>query len=287
MKVLHIYHSGFMVEMEKSTLLFDWYAGELPPIDRDKKLYVFCSHAHEDHYSPAIWTLQEKYPHVTYILDAGIRDAKKHPEADVLFAEPRQTYLISEDVKKHLPEWESAAEGDKDILIHTLASTDMGVAFYVETEGRRIYHAGDLNVWFWYDEPMEDNMASEKMCREEMRHLADLIREKKELNTRKQVTEEECMSHDVMPDAALPNVAFPNTTFSKDALLDVAFVPLDPRLREEAPRCVAAFMEILGADCVFPMHYWDREQESRGYLADPRISAYADRIFFDRAKDVQ
>ena len=133
----------------------------------------------------------------------------------------------------------------------------MGVAFYVETEGKRIYHAGDLNVWFWNDEPMEDNIASEKKCREEMRLLADAVRPACAQERSGQAEEE-------------------------PRLLDAAFVPLDPRLEEHAPRCMAAFMEILGAGIVFPMHYWERETETRAYLTDERISAYTPLICFDK-----
>ena len=35
------------------------------------------------------------------------------------------------------------------LQIKTLKSTDAGVAFLVETEGVKIYHAGDLNLWAW------------------------------------------------------------------------------------------------------------------------------------------
>ena len=66
MKITHIYHSAFLVTMEESVLLFDWYKRSLPEIPADKKLYVFCSHSHEDHYSPQIWDLQKRHPDVTY-----------------------------------------------------------------------------------------------------------------------------------------------------------------------------------------------------------------------------
>ena len=143
MKITHIYHSGFMVTMENSILLFDWYKRSLPEIPTDQKLYVFCSHAHEDHYSPQIWDLQKTFKDVTYILDEGIADAAEHPEADVIIVRPRQTYTIPAD-----------GSGPASLKVITLESTDMGVAFYIETEGKRIYHAGDLNVWFWNDEPV-------------------------------------------------------------------------------------------------------------------------------------
>ena len=51
MKVTFIYHSAFLVELERCSLLFDWYGGDLPKIDRTKPLYVFASHHHGDHYS--------------------------------------------------------------------------------------------------------------------------------------------------------------------------------------------------------------------------------------------
>ena len=246
MKINHIYHSAFLVTMEHSALLFDWYKGELPEIDRDKKLYVFCSHSHEDHYSPKIWDLLKTHPDVTYILDEGIADAASHPEADILLVRPRETYTVP-----------AAGTDDPEALrIITLVSTDMGVAFYIEAEGKRIYHAGDLNVWFWNDEPMEDNLASEQKCRQEMQYLADRIR--------REHKEEDRTGEDGRP-----------------RLLDAAFVPLDFRLEEHAPRCIASFMEILGADRVFPMHYWGRKKQVMEYLKDDRIEKFADRLFFE------
>ncbi len=50
MTVTFLYHSAFLVELETCTLLFDWYRGPVPDIDRSKPLYVFASHHHGDHY---------------------------------------------------------------------------------------------------------------------------------------------------------------------------------------------------------------------------------------------
>ena len=35
------------------------------------------------------------------------------------------------------------------IKIRTFGSTDEGVSFMIEADGRRIFHAGDLNKWHW------------------------------------------------------------------------------------------------------------------------------------------
>ena len=275
MRIHHIFHSGFLVNTRHSALLFDWYTGDLPQIPRDRRLYVFCSHAHADHYSPRIWELQIDHPEVIYILDEGIEDANHHPEARIVTVAPQMCYEIDGRIIRHcsLERWNygSREEGESDpgspgedaaIRIHTLESTDMGVAFCVETEGRRIYHAGDLNVWYWNDEPMEDNIASEHKCCEQMQILADMYRHE--------------------PAQTGEGAGLHQDHGRKEDLIDVAFVPLDPRLEEHAPRCIAAFMDILGAPYVFPMHYWEREEEARAYLQDPRLAKYRDRIIFDR-----
>ena len=36
--------------------------------------------------------------------------------------------------------------------IRTFGSTDEGVSFLIEADGRHIFHAGDLNKWHWRDE---------------------------------------------------------------------------------------------------------------------------------------
>lgn len=52
MKIYPIDHSGFMVELEKHLLLFDYDKKDLPITKSNKPLYVFVSHNHQDHYNP-------------------------------------------------------------------------------------------------------------------------------------------------------------------------------------------------------------------------------------------
>ena len=51
MKITYIGHSGFFVEMEDACFLFDYYKGTIPETDGNKKMYVFVSHRHHDHYN--------------------------------------------------------------------------------------------------------------------------------------------------------------------------------------------------------------------------------------------
>ena len=53
-------HSGFFVETDRALMLFDYFRGDISFISRrqdDKPLYVFVSHAHRDHFNPAIFAL--------------------------------------------------------------------------------------------------------------------------------------------------------------------------------------------------------------------------------------
>lgn len=60
---------------------------------------------------------------------------------------------------------------DNDTHIHTLLSNDSGVAFIVKTNDGTIYHAGDLNDWYWDGEPDEDNRQMTSMYRAEINKI--------------------------------------------------------------------------------------------------------------------
>lgn len=138
MKVTYLHHSGFLVETETKVLLFDYYTegGRKlyfnPAAYPGKEIFVFVSHAHEDHYDRRIldWA---NLPNVHYVLSADVRTEMGITET--LHAEPHQTYDYN------------------GISIRTLQSNDEGVAFLVKADGKTIYHAGDLNWWHWNGEP--------------------------------------------------------------------------------------------------------------------------------------
>ena len=52
MKVTFIEHSGFSVEMSETVILFDYYKGTIPEFPTNKRIFVFASHGHGDHYNP-------------------------------------------------------------------------------------------------------------------------------------------------------------------------------------------------------------------------------------------
>ena len=115
MRVTYIGHSGFSVELESHILLFDYYEGTMPEFDPAKKLLVFASH-------------------VEYIFPKDIGIAKKEQRASEHFMRKRDEITVG------------------DTKVKSLRSTDEGVAFLVRCEDRIIYHAGDLNWWYWEEE---------------------------------------------------------------------------------------------------------------------------------------
>ena len=134
MKVTYIGHSGFSVELESHILLFDYYEGAMPEFDPAKKLLVFASHSHPDHFNREILKLEDVYPDVEYIFPKDIGIAKKEQRASEHFMRKRDEITVG------------------DTKVRSLRSTDEGVAFLIKCEDRTIYHAGDLNWWHWEEE---------------------------------------------------------------------------------------------------------------------------------------
>lgn len=147
MKVTFIEHSGFCVELEQTVLLFDYYQGVIPDMPKEKELYVFASHSHPDHFNRKIFDLEKAYPKIQYILSDDIR--------------ANDSGRITK-IREH----ENKTIGS--VQVETLKSNDEGVAFLVTAEGRTIYHAGDLNWWYWNGEPEDDNEYMIRSYKEEV-----------------------------------------------------------------------------------------------------------------------
>lgn len=57
MNVTYIFHSGFLIETDECYYIFDYWKGTLPAPDTSKPVFVFASHSHADHYNPEILAL--------------------------------------------------------------------------------------------------------------------------------------------------------------------------------------------------------------------------------------
>ncbi len=150
-EVVYLFNSGFTVKKDERLFIFDCYnflpfrknkgldGGVINPEEiNDLDVTVFSSHAHMDHFSPSILKWGRDIPKLRYVLSSDIDTGK------------------TENVTKAYP---NAAYDAGGVKVRTLKSTDEGVAFVVEADALKIYHAGDLNWWHWDGEPEHENQA--------------------------------------------------------------------------------------------------------------------------------
>ncbi len=225
MEITYIGHSGFLIEWENCYFLFDYYQGEIPVMHADKKIFVFVSHKHEDHFNPHIFTLHQKYKNIQYILSSDIRLTRdkvlKFGMTEELFAKilsvkPSSEYVLLDQKQERL-------------ILKTLKSTDCGVAFLVNYCGKTVYHAGDLNLWVWKGETKQYNNNMTAMFGRVMESLRNIV-------------------------------------------IDIAFIPLDPRLKEwyyMGPEC---FLSTAKVRYVFPMHFWGQSSIIQQFKEERKIN---------------
>ena len=208
MRATFINHSCFLVELDSVCLLFDWWKGELPPLP-NKPLLIFASHWHEDHFSPALFSISAD----GYIFGDMGRDwlAKKGASNEVL---AKSVSISGNNHCCPLP----------GVTVETLPSTDEGVAFLVTADGKTVFHAGDLNWWHWEGEPDPWN-----------------------------------------PDMAKAFLSFSEPL--RGRRLDLAMLPLDPRLNEDGFRGPKHFLEIADIRRWLPMHQWKKFGFTEQFLA--------------------
>ena len=159
--IRYLYHSGFAVETAAHYMLFDYWKttpvgggpdrGVIDPAAlADKDVLVFVSHGHGDHFNPALLQWKSQLPRVRYIISNDIRTVE-----GALMVGPNQSLT------------------QPGFALTTLDSTDLGVAFLIEIDGLRIYHAGDLNWWHWEGEPDPFNQGMEEKYKAQIALLGD------------------------------------------------------------------------------------------------------------------
>lgn len=156
MEITYIGHSGFLAELSRAYLLFDYYEGELPGLKPDKPVFLFVSHFHQDHFNSQVFELLKGQEKVYGIFSKDIFESRTPQEMKKWFVVPEQKY--------ELP---------LEICVETLRSTDKGVAFLVVTEEAVVYHAGDLNDWAWEGETEQGNRSMTGRYQKEIKKLAD------------------------------------------------------------------------------------------------------------------
>ena len=164
MKLTYIFHSGFAIETCDCIIVIDFWmdpANVMTDLLRSNKpMYVLSSHFHEDHFTREILGWRSMKKNITYILSKDIlrhRRAQKD-EADVWLAK-------------------GGIWADKRLKLTACGSNDCGVSWIIESEGKRIFHAGDLNNW--YARFLTDNYSGGTIYSEEFQEEIDPEKEEK------------------------------------------------------------------------------------------------------------
>lgn len=137
--ITYFHQSGFSVGCGGTLLVFDYWRGEKNEVKGSlalreadfagySQVLFFVSHEHPDHFDRVIYD----FSHLNFV-----------------------HYIIAADMPADA-QGDRMAVGDERVYggvkVTAYASTDLGVSFYVEAGGLRIFHAGDLNLWHWREE---------------------------------------------------------------------------------------------------------------------------------------
>ena len=213
--VYYIYHSAFVIELEKSILIFDFY--KFPNNKKkekekffnrfikrtDKKVYIFATHSHPDHFNKEILTWSKINENIKYILSDDIRILKH-----------KNFYFTKEDDSFELD----------NLKINTFGSTDLGSSFYINTENKNIFHSGDLHFWHWEDDTLEEEKTMYDAYMVQLEKIKKLDR------------------------------------------IDIAFVPVDPRLGVNTLEGVELFYKILKPRIIIPMHFSNDYSQMKNFI---------------------
>lgn len=205
-KINYLFNSGFLIQTKNYLLIFDYYLDSVDDGQRNisngviteeelninKKVLVFTSHGHEDHFNPIILNWKKERKDIKYILSSDIE--LKYKDESINMVSAYDTLDI------------------EDISIKTYGSTDAGISFLIKVDGINIFHAGDLNWWHWFDEPEDFNENQEKAFKQEIEKI-------------------------------------------KNNKIDLAFFPVDPRLKESYYLGGEYFIKELNPKILIPMHF--------------------------------
>ncbi len=203
-KVTYMDNSGFILTLSDVILVFDYYRDPAhalhKALEANPQLPVvfFVSHHHHDHYNKCIFDLAQNHKRV-YVLSNDVYGQ------DIPGSE-RIAGMSAGDVLENLP---------GDIKVKAYGSTDAGVSFLVTaSDGRKIFHAGDLNDWHWQDD------SSEREVRKADEHFNVIL----------------------------------NRIASENQSIDIAMFPVDSRQGSDFERGARLFLEKIKVTDFFPMH---------------------------------
>lgn len=231
-------HSGFLIEMPEATLLFDWCDGDLPSLRADKPVYVFISHVHADHFQDRALELALRYPQVQIFLGYDYDIESINTMLDQLPDVTRESLSCFNGEQKLISD-------NEEMVVNTLQSTDMGVAFFVEIGGKTIFHAGDLFLMQTLDRSQHTQWAADMVMRFPKARLESY---EEYLETQRALF-------------------IRYTEPLRGKTIDYGMIPVDPRFEGIGYQTVKRYMDITSFKAWSPMHMWGRDEFADEFAA--------------------
>jgi L-ascorbate metabolism protein UlaG (beta-lactamase superfamily) len=199
----YLFNSSFIVETENYLLIFDYYkdsvekgsknksngAISIDDFSTNKKILVFVSHGHEDHYNPVIFKWADKASCVKYILSSDIKLEKSHENTNII--------STSEDIIID------------DVYVKAYGSTDIGVSFLIKVDSVVIFHAGDLNWWYWKDDPQIEIEKAEVWYKDEVKKIKETCFDIAFFPVDPRLEEKYCLGPQYFIDKTAPKIFIP------------------------------------------------------------------------------
>lgn len=272
MTLTYIFHSGFALETDDAVLIFDFWMDPAAVVPRllsgAKRVYVFSSHFHEDHFSREILEWKKQFPTAVF------------------------TYILSKDILRHRRAQRDEADvwmgkgaewSDGCLRVVATGSNDSGVSWIVEIGGRRIFHAGDLNNWYARflatDTPDAIVRSTEfgidvNPLAEEKRFLGELKDIRRALNALAPLSSHSSPRSATSDYASLGKygggscIANGQSSSGEGASFDLVMFPIDGRIGNGYTRGARQFVKQFSVRHFVPMHFVAAGFESAWRMAE-------------------
>lgn len=238
MQLVYLYHSGFAIKAQGVTLVVDYYHdtdaheplhGVLHDrlLRREGAFYVLSSHFHPDHFNPEVLQWKTVRPDIQYIFSRDILRHHRAQKEDAFYLKKGEVYA------------------DDRLRIKAFGSTDVGVSFLIDLQGRRIFHAGDLNNWHWSEESTPEEIhKAEGDFLAEVRDIEDGIQDRPSL--------------------------------------DLALFPVDSRMGRDYMRGATQFVGRIPTAAFAPMHFGENYTDGNAFA--PIAEAHGAKFLFIRER---
>lgn len=277
MNVTYIFHSGFLIETNECYYIFDYWKGSLPALDTSKPVFVFASHGHADHYNPEIFALlcsmgmrqviavlakdipPKRYPKFLQpvtVEDLNAGQSMRQSQEALFTAEDRPTDSI---LAGCLPAENMPAKIIPAEMIHT-CMIPTGRIPAGKIPAVKACHSQEYDLPFHTHVQTllstDSGVAYFITCPEgTIYHAGDL----NEWNL-PETPEQERRQMTGSYRAAVNKL--------KGKAIDIAFLPLDPHLKECYADGFLYFLKNMNVDQVFPMHCWEQPEIVERFLRE-------------------